>query len=251
MNNNLPLLHDSIVLTGTSITRNAQSRIEELGGSAIHLPLIETVEIISSKDKQYLLQSQQVDWLIFTSQNAVYAFLQKMKQYQMTASDWTNQIAVVGKKTADSLKEVGFDIDFMPTIFSADVMVKEFNNVLTAKNRCLFIRGALAKDTIVEGLKCPVETWTIYETLPTTKSINQMRNVIQQKRCTIVFASPSAVDVYVQEILPDISWNSVDVAAIGHITYAALQAVGARNIIQPSEYTMTAVIDEIAKRKEL
>lgn len=251
MSNNLPLLHDSIVLTGTSITRNAQSRIEELGGSAIHLPLIETVEISGLEDLHYLQQSQRVDWLIFTSQNAVYAFLHKMKQYQMGVSDWTNKIAVVGKKTADSLIDVGFDVDFMPTIFSADVMVKEFNPLLTVDNSCLFIRGALAKNTIVEGLKSKIQTWTIYDTIATTKSINQMRIVIQQKRCTIVFASPSAVEVYAKEILPNISWASVDVAAIGHITYEALQDVGATNIIQPSEYTMAAVIEEIANRKEL
>lgn len=251
MNNKLPLKNDIIVLTGTSITKVAQSRIEELGGEAIHLPLIETVAINSPDDLLYLQQSQQVDWLIFTSQNAVYAFTEKMHRFNLTANEWRNRIAVVGKKTADSLMEVGFDIDFMPTVYSADYMVKEFNPLLGEQTNCLFIRGSMAKNTIIDGLSCQVKTWTIYETVQTTAHIEEFQKILQQKRCTIVFASPSAVDVYKRFILPDISWESVNIAAIGHITEHALLDAGADSIIQPAEYTMTAVIEEIAKRKEL
>lgn len=251
MNNNLPLLNDTVVLTGTSITKRAQSRIEALGGYAIHLPLIETALIESSLDAQYLQQSQQVDWLIFTSQNAVYAFIAAMKRFNRTADEWNNQIAVVGKKTADSLTKVGFDIDFMPSVFSADVMVKEFNPKLHADNSCLFVKGSMAKNTIEDGLICEVTTWTIYETVQTLAHIKQFQQMITEKKCTIVFASPSAVAVYAKEILPLFPWEQVTVAAIGHITEHALVDAGATEIIQPQEYTMSAVIEEIAKRKEL
>lgn len=251
MNNRLPLQNDTIVLTGTSVTKAAQSRIEELGGVAVHLPLIETVAISSPDDLLYLQRSQQADWLIFTSQNAVHAFTEKMQIFNFTANDWQNKIAVVGKKTADSLMEVGFDIDFIPSVFSADVMVKEFNPLINIKTNCLFIRGSMAKNTIVEGLSCPVKTWTIYKTVQTIAHVEEFQKILQQKRCTIVFASPSAVDVYKRSILPDINWDSVDIAAIGHITEHALLKAGAKKILQPAEYTMTAVIEEIAKRKEL
>lgn len=251
MSSKLPLKDEVIVLTGTSITKAAQSSIEALGGEAIHLPLIETAAIDSLDDVASLQKSQQVDWLIFTSQNAVHAFVEKMQRFSFTANDWQNQIAVVGKKTADSLMEVGFDIDFMPSVFSADVMVKEFNPFIDERTKCLFIRGSMAKNTIVDGLLCEVETWTIYETVQTTAYIEEFQKILQQKRCTIVFASPSAVAMYKQYILPTISWESVNIAAIGHITEHALQEAGATTIIQPAEYTMTAVIEEIAKRKEL
>lgn len=251
MSNNLPLVNDTIVLTGTSITKRAQSRIEELGGYAIHLPLIETAVIKSSFDAMYLQQSQQVDWLIFTSQNAVYAFTDAMKRFNRTADEWNNHIAVVGKKTADSLIKVGFDIDFMPTVFSADSMVKEFNPKLNPANTCLFVKGSMAKNTIEDGLICEVKTWTIYETVQSLTYVKKFQQMITEKRCTIIFASPSAVAVYVKEILPFFPWEQVLVAAIGHITEQALVDAGATEIIQPQEYTMSAVIEEIAKRKEL
>ena len=78
MKSNNRLLGERIVLTGTSITKKAQSKIEALGGQAIHLPLIEVAEIQSIEDQQLLHQSQNMDWLIFTSQNAVHAFANKI-----------------------------------------------------------------------------------------------------------------------------------------------------------------------------
>lgn len=251
MSNNQPLQHDTIVLTGTSITGQAQSQIEALGGEALHLPLIEVADVQSNDDGLFLQRSQQVDWLIFTSQNAVHAFIRKMEQYEQNTSLWIEQrIAVVGEKTAEALEMAGFSIHFVPTTYSADTMVKEFNRFLQPETTCLFMRGSMAKDTIPNGLKCRVETWTIYETRPTKKSIPELKEQIQHKNCTVVFASPSAVRVYAEEILPLHDWEQIQVAAIGHVTEKALIALGAWDIIQPKTYTMQQVIEEIARRKE-
>lgn len=251
MSNNQPLQNETIVLTGTSITGHAQSQIEAFGGEALHLPLIEVAEVQSTDDHLFLQRSQEVEWLIFTSQNAVHAFIHKMTYYGYEASMWSEQrIAVVGEKTAEALELAGFSIHFVPTTYSADAMVKELNRFLELDTTCLFVRGSMAKDTIPNGLKCRVETWTIYETRPTKKSIPELKEQIQHKNCTVVFASPSAVRVYAEEILPIYDWEKITVAAIGHVTEKALMALGAWDIIQPKTYTMQQVVEEIARRKE-
>jgi len=63
----------------------------------------------------------------------------------------------------------------------------------------------------------------------------------------VIFASPSAVDVYAMEVVPHIGWEAAHIAAIGHITEAALEQYGATVDIMPSVYTMQAVIEEIMK----
>lgn len=251
MKSNNRLLGERIVLTGTSITKKAQSKIEALGGQAIHLPLIEVAEIQSMEDQQLLHQSQNMDWLIFTSQNAVHAFANKLQKYRFSADQWCSKIAAVGSKTAQSLEELGFSIDFMPTTFSADCMVIEFNEILHNSDQCMFMKGSMAKDTLKDGLHCQLAIWTIYETVVCTKYLEEMRELLSKEKCTVVFASPSAVDTFAQYILPSINWNTLQVAAIGHITEAKLSEYGAVDIIQPSVYTMESVIDEIAIRKEL
>ena len=63
----------------------------------------------------------------------------------------------------------------------------------------------------------------------------------------MIFASPSAVDVYARDVVPHIGWHAARIAAIGHITEAALEQYGAIVDIMPSVYTMQAVIEEIMK----
>lgn len=250
MKHNSRLLGERIVLTGTSITKKAQSKIEALGGQAIHLPLIEVAEIQNVEDEQLLHQSQNMEWLIFTSQNAVHAFANKLQKYHLSSDQWRTKIAAVGSKTAEALEELGFSIHFMPTTFSADCMVIEFNEILRSMDRCMFMKGSMAKDTLKDGLHCQLTIWTIYETVVCTKYLEEMREFLSKERCTVVFASPSAVDTFAQYLLPSINWNRLQIAAIGHVTEAKLKEYGASNIIQPSVYTMESVIDEIAIRKE-
>ena len=63
----------------------------------------------------------------------------------------------------------------------------------------------------------------------------------------MIFASPSAVDVYAMEVVPHIGWEATTLRTIGHITEAPLEQYGATVDIMPSVYTMQAVIEEIMK----
>uniref|UniRef100_UPI00201C8883 uroporphyrinogen-III synthase n=1 Tax=Lysinibacillus fusiformis TaxID=28031 RepID=UPI00201C8883 len=74
MPSNLPLQGKTILLTGTSKTTTIVDNITALGGHAIIAPLIETCERLDNHDAERLNCANQFDWLIFTSQNTVYAF---------------------------------------------------------------------------------------------------------------------------------------------------------------------------------
>lgn len=235
------LFGKTIILTGTSVVKSVIQLIEQHGGQAAHFPLIEIVETVSPNDAMRLQRITGYDWLIFTSQNAVESFLEKCMrhQYELPA---TMKIAAVGEKTAQLLNEAGLPVHFMPTIYSADVFVREFQ--LAPGERALFLRGSMAKATIREGTGA--NEWTVYETQPCLKHITALDQcIVSSKEPVVVFASPSAVDVYAAQIIPSIDWRYVKIASIGHVTTAALQKYGVTPYVQPTTYTMQAVIEQL------
>lgn len=245
---NNPLNGMTVVVTGSKVTTTILQKIEQLGGEAVSCPLIKTVEIIHPNDLSQLQKARSFDWLIFTSQNAVMSFCAKMLRYNLTPSHFQGKIAAVGSKTKERLLANGFAVDFVPTVFSADVFVKEFPNVAHENSRCLFVRGIMAKDTIKNGLPFEVIEWDVYETKENMDYIHQLINLIQtRENIILVFASPSAVDAFGLHIAPYVGWEKIKIASIGHITSNALLKYGAHVSYQPKTYTMEAVLEEIVK----
>ncbi len=250
MPTNLPLSGQNIVLTGTKMTHSVSSHILERGGNVYHLPLITVQEATSSNDGEKLSKALNSEWLIFTSQNAVEAFSQKLARTSLSIEKSRAKIAAVGEKTASALEKIGFQIDFMPSTYSADKFVVEFPKVAGKVESCLFLKGSLAKATIKEGLPFPVDEWTVYETIQSTEHISELTTLIQKsKDATIIFASPSAVDVFNKYVVPQTSWRGYQIAAIGHVTEQALLNAGAMVDVKPEKYTMLAIIEELAKKK--
>lgn len=249
---NYPLSGKTIVVTGTSKVTRIMNEIEQLGGKAISCPLIETIEVIEPYDHLQLELTKNVDWLIFTSQNGVDYFFNKVKRHKKPLH-LRCKIAAVGEKTAERLEKNGFAVDFIPSTYSADVFVEEFPQVAGEKPRCLFVRGKKAKNTLKEGLPFFIQEWNVYDTQEKRDSIQTLIQCIQTNEdVVIVFASPSAVDVYAKYIAPSTGWESpaLKFASIGHVTTRALTAYGATATYQPTTYTMKAVIQDILKREE-
>ncbi|MGE7693068.1 uroporphyrinogen-III synthase [Lysinibacillus sp. NPDC094177] len=248
MPSNLPLEGKTIILTGTSKTTTIIDDITALGGQAVIAPLIETCEIIAKNDDVHLEFARQFEWLIFTSQNAVEAFASKMQRFNVGVGHFPGKIASIGTKTTAALEKLGFHVSFMPSIFSADVFVQEFPSVAGSNPRCLFIRGGKAKKTLKEGLPFKLKEWTVYETIERHDQKQLIFECIRENNdVTVIFASPSAVDVYAKDVASVIGWEAVRVAAIGHITEAAIVNHGAIVDVMPSVYTMQAVMEEITK----
>ena len=237
----------TIILTGSSVVRSAVQLVEQHDGRVFHYPLIEIVEKIEADDVQRLQAVNDYQWLIFTSQNAVESFLAKCQRHavQVPASV---KIAAVGEKTAQLLQAADLSVNFMPSVYSADVFVREFT--LQASERALFLRGSMAKNTIREGTGA--DEWTVYETRDCLAHIEELKRCIASSaEPIIIFASPSAVDVYVREIVPMLDWCYVKVASIGHVTTAALSKYGVTPYVQPKTYTMQAVIEQLILEENL
>lgn len=219
---------ETIVFTGSRKPEEAVSKVEQMGGKALYLPLIET-----SIRQSEMPEIQQYDWLIFTSAVSSEAFCQLHVSTQA-------KIAAVGEKTAEILVQHGYEVHFIPSVYSADVFIQEFPAVVGSGVKCLFVKGSLAKNTI-SSMPLHVDEWTIYET---SLKIGNAQALMEMKDLIVIFASPSAVSVYLEA---GGDWSGIRTAAIGHVTENAIRHHGGHVDYRPAKYTYVEVINEIAK----
>jgi uroporphyrinogen-III synthase len=96
-----------------------------------------------------------------------------------------------------------------------------------------------------------VDEWTVYTTERANDSIDSLVDLLQQKKqLNVLFASPSAVDVFAEEVAPQTGWNGFTIGAIGHVTEKALLEVGAVVHVRPDTYTLMDLVEKLAERKE-
>lgn len=251
MRNGQPLLGETIIFTGTPKSQGVFERVKQYGGLPVSLPLIQVAELQEQTDELRLAACPTYDWLIFTSQSAVAAFGAKLARHTVAAASIPSKIAAVGTRTAEALERLGFTVDFIPTVFSADVFVKEFKPTEMAIHRVLFLRGSIAGVTITEELPFDVDEWTVYTTERVHDSIGSLVDLLQQKKwLTVLFASPSAVSVFAEEVAAKVGWDGYTIAAIGHVTERALLEVGAPVHVKPDTYTLIDLVEKLAGRKE-
>ncbi|ANU16921.1 uroporphyrinogen-III synthase [Planococcus maritimus] len=216
-----------IIFTGSRLPKEAAELAQQIGAQVEYFPLIETVLRDTSAP-----DFGRYGWLIFTSRNSAEAFC---KLRPKTSA----KIAAVGDKTAEMLEANGYSVDFIPTTFSADVFVREFPDI-AGKERCLFVRGALAKDTIL-SMSLEIDEWTVYDTV---KKHSNAQALAEMSDVTIIFASPSAVAAYTEA---GGNFKGIRTAAIGHITERAIVEAGGDVDFRPETYTYLEIIQSIAK----
>ncbi|TQR16137.1 uroporphyrinogen-III synthase [Psychrobacillus soli] len=250
MSNQHPLQDEHVIFTGILRSSAAVDLTLRLGGIPVIAPLITTQEIVSLEDKQKLLACYEYDWLIFTSQSSVHAFFSKIETHEIDVSTIKAKIAAVGSKTACAIESLGLHVSFTPTIFSADVFVKEFPTFSAAHESCLFFKGNLAKNTIVDGLPNVIDTWTIYETVEVDENTEQVRALLESgESCSLIFTSPSTANVFHRSIGVHTGYDRFTICTIGHITKNYLELLGATVQVMPDTYTLLDVVNKLADWK--
>ena len=137
-------------------------------------------------------------------------------------------------------------------MFSADVFVKEFKPTENDLRRLLFLRGSIAGPTISEELPFEVDEWTVYETEKADENTEHLWIYCNAKKTvTVLFASPSAVEIFAEEVAPHTGWDGYTIGAIGHVTERALIEVGAPVHVRPDTYTLKDLVEKLASRKDV
>lgn len=261
-------VHDNKPLTGKRIliTRSKEqasamaTAIEQLGGEAVTIPVINIVPVRSRAGKASielaLSELLSYDWIVFTSPNGVRYFFSYMEEYQLNRQILdTCKIAAVGPKTAAGLQQNGVHVHETPKAFHAEALTKWLKERCNPNDRVLLARGNLARSYLPEELEkfgLDVTDLTVYETvMPDSETSRKLLKKLASVEIDwITFTSSSTVEHLIQMLAvhtdtPVNVINKSRVACIGPITAATAKKNGIRVDCVAKTYTVEAMLQEI------
>jgi uroporphyrinogen III methyltransferase/synthase len=192
---------------------------------------------------QALRQVEQYQWVIFTSVNGVRAVGQRL---DAVGQNWRSfaqaRIAAIGPATAEALRAVGVQPDFVPAEYVAEAITAGIGEV--AGQRILLPRADIAREALAVELRrrgAVVEEIAAYRTVTQPLDIQAVEQVLARHPDVVTFTSSSTVrgflsalqGVNVAEVL-----RGVAIACIGPITAKTAREAGLTPQIVAEEYTM-------------
>jgi len=260
-NSQLPLAGKTILVT-RSVSQSAEfsDRLQQQGARVIEMPALvigppSTWEPLDSA----IAQLSSFHWLILTSHNAVDCFFQRLQAKGKDArSLFGIKIAVVGKKTAESLRSHSLQPDFIPPNFVADSLVENFPDKL---QNCKILfprvesggREVLVKEFTAQGAQV-IEVPAYQSCCPETIDPIALSALQNQAVNIITFASSKTVHNFCHliEQSPQLSgyrdWlEKVCIASIGPETSKSCQNLLGKLDVEAKEYTLDGLTQAIVE----
>jgi len=246
-----------VVTRATEQAHELAHSLEALGADVLLLP---TVSFSAVEDSQALDASlrrlAEFDWILFTSQNAVRFFCQRINELGLRVVGLQAPrplVGAVGQATAMTAKSEGFRVDTVPKNHSGEALAQELWGAI-GDRKVLLPRSDRADDRLPNALReagAKVTEIVAYRTAaPDSVDPEILKQIRNAEVDAIVFASPSAFRFLSECIgaaeLAQLS-SRVQFAAIGPTTARALRDEGARVEIEANESSAAGLADSIAK----
>jgi uroporphyrinogen III methyltransferase/synthase len=235
-------------------------RLAALGAEAIEAPMI---QILPPEDPEPLRHAaaaaREFDWIVFTSPNAVHAFMHALLDGERDIRALTGpRLCTIGTGTAEALALQGIRADFIPDEARAEALVPALLRRSPLQGaRVLLPRADIGREVVADQLREAGATVTdviayrtvLDETVRDTEGGDVYRRLLEGHIDVVTFTSPSAVRNFVrlfgQEQAADLLTHTV-VATIGPVTSEAAARLGIQVTVQPATYSIHAMVDAIA-----
>ncbi|HET6958642.1 MAG TPA: uroporphyrinogen-III C-methyltransferase [Vicinamibacterales bacterium] len=235
-------------------------RLEAMGADAIEAPMI---RIMPPEDygplDEVAARASDFDWIVFSSVNAADAFMGRLlagpKDLRALGGV---RLCGVGPATADRLAAYGLKVDLTPPEYRAESILRTLseNGDLRGK-KILLPHADIGRELLTEELRkkgADVTEVVAYRTVAVDADRegepDVYRMLLERSIDVVTFTSASAVRNFVRvvgaEPAPDLLGTTV-VACIGPVTAEAASQSNIKTTIQPSTYTVPALVDAIAK----
>lgn len=250
-----PLAGKTILVTRSAGQSSQFSdRLQQEGAKVIEMPALEIGPPTSWEAlDNAIAHITDFDWLILTSTNGVDYFFERLfaagKDTRALAGV---KIAVVGEKTAASLKKRGLQPDFIPPDFVADSLVDHFPSQLKGQ-KILFPRVETGgREVLVKELSsngAEVVEVAAYESRCPAMASPEALDALQNGTVDVItFASSKTVQYFCQLVrayLPSDWLDGVCIASIGPQTSkTCLQLLG-RVDVEAQEYTLEGLFQSL------
>ena len=253
---NRPLFGKRIIITRsrTQASRLANA-LEERSACCIEIP---TISIEAPSDDYAGMDDgiehlDEYNWLIFTSQNGVnYFFNRLFEKGKDLRSVGHLKLAVIGPATAKELKKYGLNTDCVPKQYKAEDLVQEMRPLVKAGDKILIPRAKVARSVLPEGLEsmgCDVNVVEAYTTHPDKGGKEKLLEILENKKADIVtFTSSSTVYNFMDQLDGRTELlKGVQLACIGPITADSCRKYHLEPDVVSDVYTIDGLVDAIEK----
>ena len=233
------LIGRQIVVTRANAQAEALSdAIEEAGGSTISLPLLKIVEVEDGGSglRETLATLTVDDWLVVLSPNGA------KRVVDLVAAN-TCYLGVIAAGTAKVFEDAGWTVHLRPDMASSEGLLSAFEPIRVA-GRVLIAQAEVGRTVLADGLRdrgLDVSVVAAYRNVMPALSDDAV--VRARSADTVVFASPSAVDRYVEHV----GAEPRRAVCIGGITAATALSAGFDVRIAP-EPTVAAIVRLLSSR---
>ncbi len=251
-----PLAGLRVVVTRAARQAEGLSAAFERAGATVEaLPLLEVVPPADSRPlEQAASELALYDWLVFTSANAVQAFLPLAGE----ALPSHLQVAVVGPATAEALAAYGIEPHLQARRADAEGLLAELAPRIGRRERILLPQAADARPTLLEGLMRsgaePAAVTAYDKRLPCEAAQRAGELFSGSPLGWVTFTSPRIVRHFVELLGAD--WGrrrpELRAASIGPVTSAELRRQGvepAAEAVMPGDAEMVEAVRAAAPAK--
>jgi uroporphyrinogen III methyltransferase/synthase len=233
--------------------------LEERGAEAIQAP---TIRIAPPEDMAALdracADAGAYNWIIFTSANAVEAFMQRLLANSDVRELKGVQLCAIGPSTAQRLTRYGVRVDLMPEEARSEAVIESLKTTGSLKGaRFLLPRADIAREILADQLRdagAEVSEVVAYRTLlaGAERDGDQdiYRMLLDRQIDAVTFTSASTVKnfakIFGEEQAADLL-NTTVVASIGPVTAEAAQQLGIHTTVMPERYTIADLVDALVE----
>ncbi|MHB1458477.1 MAG: uroporphyrinogen-III C-methyltransferase [Armatimonadota bacterium] len=251
---NRPLTGKKVIVTRSREQMSSLSTLLlEQGAETIEFPVI----TIAPPDDFVILDAalshmEDYDWLLLTSANGVTAVIDRLHVLGWD-SRWLKgpKIGAIGPKTAESIKDLGITVSYMPSESVAEAVVDQFPEDPTGK-RILILNAKDARDVLPKKLQergAEVESITVYQTVIENSDSSGIKDLMEKGDIDyITFTSSSTVSNFVRLIGKDtiaLMLDKTKVVCIGPITSQTAVELGLNPDIVAEDHTIEGIIDAL------
>lgn len=224
---------------------DAVARIAREGGVALCYPLIDIV--LRDGDAAFLQAiATPVDVWVFTSVNGVRAYVEGVKW--LGSGVFSGQAAYcVGTATANAAKAVGFSVQVLPKVASAEHLPDVMGEAHRHRHRILLVRGNLADAALPRRLTqmgYEVNEAIGYETVTTDAADDLFLDACEQRVNAIAFYSGSAVKALLAGREQSLPLDCV-LATVGPKTAEAAREYGYAPQVVAATASTVALVDAL------
>lgn len=252
----LPLAGKTILVT-RSVGQSSQfsDRLQLEGATVIEMPALEIGPPSNWQALDNAIANlSDFNWLILTSTNGVDYFFERLGTQGKDARALAGvKIAMVGEKTAQSLKQRSLQPDFIPPDFVADSLVEHFPEPLSGK-KILFPRvetggrEVLVKELSAKGAEV-IEVAAYQSRCPVAIAPAALDALQRRAVDVITFASSKTVQCFCQllEAHSGAILDGVCIASIGPQTSKTCVSLLGRVDVEAEEYTLEGLLKSLKR----